>query len=675
VRPRFVRRTFLGLASALLMTALAGPIHAKCTDSAKERAGADATEDVCVRGAASAPSGAPKDRGVPGSVVRAAELAAPGLRLSEILRAQPGVQVQDLGAFGAPSTAAIRGATAAQTPVYLGGVRLNDDVAGVADLSTVPLWMIDRVELYRAHAPLEADRLGIGGAIFVEPRRPTRPAGAVGFETGSFGARRAWTWAGFGDGRSGGLVGVSAQGATNDYPYVDDRGTLYDVSDDRIVPRTNADTRLVDGWVSGRVALGRGRVDLMVNAFGREQGAPRLALLPSRAARVAQGRVLGAVSFELPWGPDDRHALAAKTALVAARSRFDDPLYELGLGSDRLDMLGARVEQELAAALEAHRTLRLRPVLGAAHERIARLTRAATTLDASRIFARIALGVEWRPVRPLAVRGLASSECHGTFDGSGAGDACGVFAPTGRLGAELGAGPVTVLANVGRYVRVPTLGELYGVSDAVRGNGDLRPESSVNVDVGVRAATRGRGPLSAWIDAAGFARFASDLVAYARAGQGYVVPYNVGAARVVGAEAAAGVLVLRALRADLTISLLDPRDTSAERRTVSDVLPFRSMVVVSPRLRAEGRPGAAPWLGPLGAEARLVFQSARYADPAGLVVVPEQAWLDLEADAALFREKWRFRARLSNATDARRTDVIGYPLPGRAFFVSVETSL
>ena len=65
--------------------------------------------------------------------------------------------------------------TAAETPVYLAGVRINDDVAGAADLSTLPLWLIDRVEIYRGNAPLEADRFGIGGAIFFEPLRPREP--------------------------------------------------------------------------------------------------------------------------------------------------------------------------------------------------------------------------------------------------------------------------------------------------------------------------------------------------------------------------------------------------------------------------------------------------------------------------------------------------------------------
>ncbi len=113
----------------------------------------------------------PKDAAVAGSVVTRDRLAGPGLEAQDVLRTQPGVAVTESGGFGAPATAAIRGATAQDTPVYLAGVRVNDDVGGTAELSLVPLWLIDRVEVYRGNAPVEADRLAPGGAIFFEPRR------------------------------------------------------------------------------------------------------------------------------------------------------------------------------------------------------------------------------------------------------------------------------------------------------------------------------------------------------------------------------------------------------------------------------------------------------------------------------------------------------------------------
>src|SRR5262245_40523096 len=89
----------------------------------------------------------PKEPSMAGSVIREERLRAPGLEASDVLRTQPGVAVLDTGGYGSLSTASIRGATAAETPVYLAGVRLNDDVGGTADLSLVPLWMVHRVEI------------------------------------------------------------------------------------------------------------------------------------------------------------------------------------------------------------------------------------------------------------------------------------------------------------------------------------------------------------------------------------------------------------------------------------------------------------------------------------------------------------------------------------------------
>src|ERR1700722_8021240 len=171
---------------------------------------------------------APKDQAVAGSVLTRDRLVGPGLEAQDVLRTQPGVAITESGGFGAPATAAIRGATAGDTPVYLAGVRLNDDVGGTADLSLVPLWLIDHVEVYRGNAPLEADRLGAGGAIFFEPRQPTKDLGGVRYYGGSGGASKGWAYEGLHGGPVSALVGVSADRATNRYPYVNDQGELFE---------------------------------------------------------------------------------------------------------------------------------------------------------------------------------------------------------------------------------------------------------------------------------------------------------------------------------------------------------------------------------------------------------------------------------------------------------------
>ena len=127
---------------------------------------------ITVEGERQAPQAARKAPEVSASIITRERLEQPAMTAPEALRIAPGVQIVALGGFGAVATASLRGATAAQTPVYFAGVRLNDEVSGVGNLSDVPLAFVDHVEIYRSHPPLEASDLGIGGAILFEPKLP-----------------------------------------------------------------------------------------------------------------------------------------------------------------------------------------------------------------------------------------------------------------------------------------------------------------------------------------------------------------------------------------------------------------------------------------------------------------------------------------------------------------------
>ncbi len=634
-----------------------------------------------------APSAPSKNPGVAGSVIREERLRSPGLDAGDVLRTQPGIAVTETGGHGALSTASIRGATSAETPVYLAGVRLNDDVGGTADLSLVPLWLLHRVEIYRSHAPAEADRLGIGGAIFFEPRRPRRTEGAVGAMAGSFGARGLWGHVAAGDADRAALVGVRFAGAANDYGYVDDRGTRFDPSDDRQARRTNADTRTVDAWAIATTKLGdRGRADLVVNAVGREQGLPGLTLFPSARARSSQSRELAALTATLPCG-DGGCTLTSTTSALFARTSYDDPLREVGLGTTALDVAGTRFEQGFSAHLPLGAGVTLTPSARASLERLAIDPSAADPLRARRVFARAAALVEWEATDLLTLRALGSGECHSTsLDGrapwdlgqpAGGDDGalCTQLEPAGRVGAQLGDAPVALFVNAGRYARVPTLAELYGLSGAVRGNAALSSERGVSADVGVRATAPARSALAGGsIDLFAFARRADGLVAYERSGLGYVRPYNVGAARVLGLELLASYRAARWVRAELAATLLDPRDVSPDRVTANALLPYQPRLIAVPRVELSTR---APLPGV--AEAKLAasyfYSASRYADAAGLVVLPAQQSLDVEGEVSLLGEHLAVRGRVANVLDQARTDLIGYPLPGRAAYLALEGRL
>jgi iron complex outermembrane receptor protein len=246
---------------------------------------------------------------------------------------------------------------------------------------------------------------------------------------------------------------------------------------------------------------------------------------------------------------------------------------------------------------------------------------------------------------------------------------CADLTPEARLGVRQIIGPFELRSNVGRYARVPTLGELYGVSALVRGSSALVPERGVAWDLGLRVQTE-PGPVSAYLDGFGFVRQVSELIAYRRSSLGAVQPYNVGSARVLGAELEVGGEWARHARTVLALTALDPRDTSAGRVLANDLVPYQSRLVATWFVEGFVEPHSRS-LKRAGLDARFSYRSSRLADPAGLVVLPDSSELDLGA-TALFAHDYSLRFAIDNAFDARHFDFIGYPLPGRSYHLAVE---
>lgn len=657
--------------------------------------------EVLIQAGPVARRGLSRDDSVAGTVISGSALRTPGIEAADLLRGLPGLTVIDTGGFGALSTASIRGATSAQTPVYLAGVRINDDVGGTADLSTIPLALVERVEVYRGHAPPQADRLAIGGALFFDPRRALRTGASATLSAGSFGLRSARATLALAPAATApsvapastapsvaettapstagtapsapapwGLMGsLSTQSATNDYAYRDDRGTLFDGSDDRSVRRRNADTGTRDLWLLGHGRLGpRTRVLALAHGITREQGVPGLGLLPTRAARASFRRTLGAIRGEHRCA-EERCAIDLTTSALLSDASFDDPLRELSFGGTAQRSRASRVEQSVFTRGQVTERLALHGGLDLAVERLAQSVDDRAPSSASRRFSRVALGGTWSPREDLDLIGLGALECNGV-EGSAL---CDLPVEAGRVGVRWRIEELELLAHAGRYGRAPTLGEQRGISATVRGNPTLRPERGLLVDSGLR-----HGGIVAGIPVAlevfAFAQWISELILYQRSSLGFLRPYNAGDTRTLGLEVAARAAPWRWLLAELALTALDPRDTSATRVGSNDLLPFRSRLQAAPALVI--RPGGwARWgLDETTLEARYVHQSSRYADGSGQVVLPAQGSLDLEVSALWWHRRLGLRGRAANVLDQVRSDVIGFPLPGRSFFFSLELS-
>jgi iron complex outermembrane receptor protein len=641
---------------------------AACVWSSVARADAE-VEEVIVRAPKSPGTQAPRDPSVAGQVIERDEIDKPGAQVADVLRGRPGLQVTESGGVGAPATASIRGATPAQLPVYLAGVRLNDDVAGTADLARVPLWLIDRIEIYRGNAPIEADRLGIGGALFFEPRWPSRREVAGGAVFGSFGKREAWTYGALDDQDGSVLVGLSAEGATNDYAFDNDHGTLLASTGTTTSTMSNADETTYDAWVLGRARTSGAVIDAFANGMAREQGVPTLALIPSRAARATFGRAIASARARLPLGEDT--SLEAQTSLSVADSTYHDPLNELALAAHLVDLRGARLAERLAIRKAVMRSLNIHAAVDVASETLSRDDDLRIAVRARRFESRVAIAAQQWIGGSLSVQSLLAVECEGTSTTDAS--TCDTLQPAGRLGVAWTRPAWEAFANVGRYQRPPALGELYGMSVIVRGNPVLDAEEGVSVDAGGRwkgdrGIAHGQPP---WMMVDAFVRWANDLIAFVRSSEGFTLPVNIDDARVSGVEAQAGAGLCPWLAVDATATTLDPRDTTPDRLIVNRVLPFQSRFVVAPRVSFEARTGLA-WLDRVRAELRWIYQSSRYADAAGLAVIPQQSSLDAEAVAQTRDDRFTLRLHMADVLDTQRFDIVGFPLPRRAAFLALE---
>lgn len=675
--PRSWRLVVAGLMVVRVLPAQQQPVQ--------QQPGAATSAQVTVRGERShhvtrAPS-------VASTVIEGEALQQPGVTSAEVLARTPGVQVSRSGAEADLATASIRGADSRQTPIYLAGIRLNDDVSGTADLSTIPLWMIERVEVFRGNAPEQADRLGLGGAVFFWPRLPQKPRTGISAQWGSYGERGIGLAQEGGDSDAATLVSLRRWQAENDYPYLNDFGQRFsgvDVEQRRV----NADFTASDAWLLGRFRLGRGaQVVALINAFQREQGVTGMSVVPAEDSRARVARLLTAVSGRAPCGEQaDDCTVELTTSLLDAQTTLSDPNLELPMmATPELHNRGQRVSQRASVSSALSETITLKVAGNGAIETLHIDEAAVARRRGQRFSMQLTSGLDWEISRGLTFYPLLSAECHRTQASSQelAGrenqqeDACASFEPSGRVGTRFEVSEwLELLGNFGRYVRVPTLGELYGVSPQVVGNSGLVAERGYSLDLGFRgmAPLPATSPIRIKFDAFAFSRWVDDMIRYQRVNTGSLAPFNVASSRVQGIELWTTLDGFDHVHAETAMTFLDPRETTDDPvadPTQNDVLPLTSRFVASSYLEGYLKPEHGA-LSRAALGVRHSHRASRYQDPAGLSVLPTQDFFDLEASSQWFGGTLAGRAALRNVFDRRAVDLIGFPLPGRTFHLMAE---
>jgi len=532
--------------------------------------------------------------------------------LADLLARLPGVEFVRNGGPGSSTSLYLRGAETRFTAVYIDGVRLDSQSTGGAPWESIPLGLIDRIEVLRGPAGAVYGSDAIGGVVQIFTKRGESGfAPYVGLGMGTHQTRKL-------------EAGFSGASGTVDYALglarEDSKGF-----NARPIAAQNPDR---DGY---RSTAAHARVGLQVNAVHRLEG-----------TLLANDTDSG---YDNGLGKDDRslhtmHALglnwlaqwsgAYKTRLSVTDSRDQ---YETRpspyLSDTRLRGYLFQNEWRLGAHL-----------LSAALERREdRLENAP--IDRKRSQDALALGYGFNAqghTVQLNVRHDSDSE----FGDKQTGSLAYGYAITPQWRAT---------ASVGTAFRAPTLYHRF----SEYGLANLRPESSRNAELALRYA-QGASSVSATL----FRNRLHDLISFAGPGT-CASPFgcyaNTARAEYKGVTFA-GSHRLGDVQLHGSLDLQRPRDLDTGRQ-------------LARRARHHATLGADTRLDGWTVGAEVQTSGRRFDNAANTVVLGSYTLVNLYASTRLARD-YTVLARIDNATDKDYQLARNYATAGRSFYVGVK---
>ncbi|HEX8701335.1 MAG TPA: TonB-dependent receptor [Myxococcaceae bacterium] len=641
--------------------------------------------------------------------------------LGDVLRRTEGVAVQRPGGLGTQSTLSLNGLSGSQVRTFVDGVPL--ELAGWGeDVGSVPVPLLERVEVYKGVVPLRLGADALGGALnLVSDERTWNSFAHASLQLGSYGTARLTAAARKAPGPSGLFASarVSLDTARNDYRVdveaPDAQGRVQPLT----VRRFHDGYRALSGGVEAGVAA-RPWADVLALRAGH-----------ARSAKELQHGPL----MSVPYGEAES---ASEAWSLQARYR-------------KLSLWGGRADVE-ALAHASWRRLSLRDAATFVYdwrgERV-RERRVAGEMGEPRdawvvergVFGRAGLGLQLAPAHRLQLTSSPQvtrrrgddrlDEVEGARDVlnepqlraslvSGVGwDARllgGVLESsffvkhywlTVRADQEVRFGELEAVRRTDRAwgvgegvrlrltdalalkasyewaTRLPSADEAFGDGVLVAANPELEPERGHNLNATLQWV-RPQGPLgAASAEATAFARLVKNQVALMR-GELAAQHQNVLGARALGVEGALRwVTPGGRLEASASASYTDLRNTSRDGAFApyrGDRIPNRPFLFAAAELR--GRLD-----GPLpGDDAVRPFLASRYThrffrgwESLGASdtkqVVPAQWVQDAGVTWALPTRGLTATIEVRNLLDARTYDVVGVQGPGRAFALTLASTL
>jgi iron complex outermembrane receptor protein len=591
--------------------------------------------------------------------------------LGQLLESRVGVQITRYGTSGSYSSVYIRGTNANQLTVYIDGMPLSDSVFGETNIENIPIDSIERIEIYRSFAPLCFSSQGIGGVINLVTKKKNGNTGAS-LSVGSFSTSRLSAFHASGTAESSLLLSGSLAGSKGDFAFHNDNGTAFNATDDFSDRRRN--NSFTSANATARYSLTGS--DVSINAlsdfFAKKQG---LASYNNTSTEAFLQTLRSLNSVKLGFGKPGGSGISQELSAFfnVRRDTFDDSENEIGLlagtsigtfltfGAGSCTTVHAPY-QEITLTASAQSEYYYISKKGAQTESYPAQKRFTCRAGAEDSFSFFDKRLIVTPrVRAEIRRDLFDTGKKSSRTASSADPQAGVLL---WIAKDL----VYARGSAGISRRAPSFAELFGDRGTVRGNSNLKDETSKNTDAAIGLAVDGLdSPViqSFGFEYACFRTQIRNVIFFMQDSQYTMVAENISAAEITGHELSAHAVFFNHAEISGNLTLQFAKDESDIAYYTGNYLPHRPILEGNASLKLFSGAGSIAY--------EFSYAGANFRDRANSesLYIRQRIFHTI---TAVYTPRWdiTLTAEARNIADGRTQDVAGYPLPGRSFTVSVK---
>lgn len=605
--------------------------------------------------------------------------------LPEILEREAGLRVRSFGGLGSYSTLSIRGTNPNQSRYYVDGIPFTNAQSGEVNLADLPFDNLEAIEVYKSGVPFGLTGSSIGGALNLRTMKPLKNStrvnlGGGSYNTGKLSISHSNTNQ---DKDFGYTLFALTEKSDQNYSFLNDKGTiLLNTLDDTIDRRKNAWFERAQGSGSFFWDWKGTEIKLFTDVNHRRLGIPGPGNNQTEKTQRKYTKYTAGLSTNTKEFLFEQLQLETRTYLTTFEDTFFDPRSEFSSGrtnaNTNSDTKGFQLSPTIYL-LDYYQILRFS--MNAEKEDFRRDRRNSNhvKLESEPIRNRrhgnfqVEDEIQLFQKRFFLIPSFSYDDYQDVFEDNGryTNKTTKLFNP--RLGLlwniyQISDTKFGLKGNANRASRVASFLELFGERGQILGNSNLRPEISLNKEIGIFLHTQFY-KISSKSELTWFRKNIQDMILFVPNSQFSLRAENVDRAIINGFEFSQ-ILDWKDWKGKLNYTYSIAKNDSESPALRGKYLPLRPVNEVYSSLQYK--------LYDFDIGADFTYIGAVFRDRTNEYVnfLPGRdlygAFISYSFNKKETGEDWKLGLDVRNITDKKFSDLIGYPLPGRIWYLNLS---